>query len=126
MTPMIDVVFQLLIFFMFSNQLANPNPIEVPEAQYGRGVMPDGKQAILIDEQGQYFLGESTKPENVSPSLEALLQEVETNASRVEGPLDVIISAHRQSHHREVRRLVEELDRIDNVGVIRLGVEERQ
>ena len=32
MTPMIDVVFQLLIFFMLTNSLANPAPLEVAEA----------------------------------------------------------------------------------------------
>jgi biopolymer transport protein ExbD len=126
MTPMIDVTFQMLIFFMFTNQMANPNPIEVPEAQYGRGVMPDGKQVVLIDDQGRYYLGESTKPENISPSLEAAVREVEENAARVDGPLDVIISAHKISQHQYVRQLVEQLGRAENIGVIRLGVEERQ
>src|SRR5687767_6251214 len=37
MTPMIDVTFQLLIFFMLTNSLANPAPLEVAEAEYGRG-----------------------------------------------------------------------------------------
>ncbi len=126
LTPMIDVVFQLLIFFMFSNQMANPNPIEVPEAQYGRGIMPDGKQSIVIDAEGQYYLGESTKPENVSPSLDTLVQEVANNAALAEGPLDVIISAHKKSIHLQVRGLVEQLDKIENVGAVHLGVEERQ
>jgi biopolymer transport protein ExbD len=126
MTPMIDVTFQMLIFFMFTNQLANPNPIDVPEARYGRGVTPDGKQAILVDDQGNYYVGEGTKPENISPSLDALVQEVGDNASGVEGPMDVIISAHKGSVHQHVRELVERLQGVDNIGVIRLGVEERQ
>jgi len=125
MTPMIDVTFQLLIFFMFANQLANPNPIEVPEAAYGRGVMPDGKQAILVDDQGRYYLGESAKPENVAP-LDDLLRAVADNAAAAASPLDVIISAHKRSRHDQVRTLMEKLEGVPNIGVLRLGVEERQ
>ncbi|NLF72586.1 MAG: biopolymer transporter ExbD [Candidatus Anammoximicrobium sp.] len=125
MMPMIDVTFQLLIFFMFANQLANPNPIEVPEARYGRGIMPDGKQAILVDDQGRYYLGESTKPENIAP-LEQVIRVVADNAASANGPLDVIISAHKASQHDQVRALMEKLEGVDNIGVMRLGVEERR
>jgi len=125
MTPMIDVTFQLLIFFMFANQLANPNPIEVPEARYGRGITPDGKQAILVDDQGRYYLGESTKPENIAP-LEQVIRAVADNASSANGPLDVIISAHKASRHDQVRTLMEKLEGVENIGVMRLGVEERR
>lgn len=125
MMPMIDVTFQLLIFFMFANQLANPNPIEVPEARYGRGIMPDGKQAILVDDQGRYYLGESTKPENIAP-LEQVIRVVADNASSSNAPLDVVISAHKASRHDQVRALMEKLEGVDNIGVMRLGVEERR
>jgi biopolymer transport protein ExbD len=125
MTPMIDVTFQLLIFFMFANQLANPSPIEVPEARFGRGVTPDGKQAILVDDQGRYYLGQGTKPENIAP-LDEVVRVVSDNASSSNGPLDVIISAHKNSRHEQVRMLMEKLEGVANVGVMRLGVEERR
>jgi biopolymer transport protein ExbD len=125
MTPMIDVTFQLLIFFMFANQLANPNPIEVPEAQYGRGVLSDGTQAILIDDMGRYYVGENTMEENLA-ALDELVRIVTGNASLSNGPLDVIISAHKQSRHEQVRILLDELARVPNIGAMRLGVEERQ
>ncbi len=126
MTPMIDVTFQLLIFFMFTNSVANPNAITVPEAHYGRGVTPEGKQLLLIDEQGQYYLGESTKPENVSPSLDALVQEVSQHAAEATEPLDVIISAHKESRYLRVRELVERLSKVENLGKVMLGVEEKK
>lgn len=126
MTPMIDVTFQMLIFFMFTNQLANPNPITVPEAVYGKGVTPDGKQVVLIDEQGRYYLGESTKEENIEPSLEITVQKITQNASANDGPLDVIITAHRDSKHVGTRRLMERLSGIGNIGQVHLGVEEKQ
>lgn len=126
MTPMIDVTFQMLIFFMFTNQLANPNPMSVPEAAYGQGVSPDGKQTVLVDDQGRYYLGESAKEENIEPSIDSLLQKVADNAALSEIPLDVIISAHKDSKHVGTRQLMEKLSQIDNVGQIRLGVEEKQ
>jgi biopolymer transport protein ExbD len=126
MTPMIDVTFQLLIFFTFTNQMANPSPIEVPKAVHGQGVLPDGKQALLVDDRGRYYFGESTKEENVAPSLDALVRAVGDNATSSEAPLDVIISAHKGARYVHLRELVERLEKVENIGVIRVGVEEKQ
>ncbi len=126
LTPMIDVTFQLLIFFMFTNQMANPNPISVPQAAYGRGVMPDGKQALLVDDQGRYYFGESTKEENIAPSLDALVREVSDVASSRGEPLEVIISAHKGSKYVHLRELVERLEQVENIGAVHVGVEEKQ
>jgi len=126
MTPMIDVTFQMLIFFMFTNQLANPSPITVPEAAYGKGVTSEGKQTVLVDEQGRYYFGEIAKEEFIEPSVASLLQKVAEKAENSEFPLDVIISAHKDSKHLETRQLMEALGKINNVGQIRLGVEEKQ
>ena len=126
MTPMIDVTFQLLIFFMLTNSLANPAPLEVAEAEYGRGVSPDGKQMILVDEQGRYYLGETAIPENIAPSLDALVAEVTNNAAAVQSPMEVIVTAHRRSRHQLVRELVDKLTNVPNLGNILLGVEEKR
>jgi biopolymer transport protein ExbD len=126
MTPMIDVTFQLLIFFMLTNSLANPAPLEVAEAQYGRGVTPDGKQTILIDDKGTYYLGDTAIAENVSPSLDALVDEVRGNAAAAPSPLEVIVTAHRRSKYLQVRQLVDRLGSVPNLGNILLGVEEKR
>jgi biopolymer transport protein ExbD len=126
MTPMIDVTFQLLIFFMLTNSLANPAPLEVAEAEFGRGVTPEGKQMILIDEKGLYYLGDTPAPENISPNLDALVNEVRGNAASAGSPLEVIVTAHRRSKHLQVRQLVDRLGDVPNVGNILLGVEEKR
>jgi biopolymer transport protein ExbD len=126
MLPMIDVIFQLLIFFMFSNQLANPNPIETPEAVYGLGVTPDGRQMILVDGEGHYFLGESTVPEARVDSVETVVRTVAENAGQLGGTMPVTINAHKQARHRSVRELVEALSGMREVGEIKLGVEEKR
>ena len=124
LTPMIDVTFQLLIFFMVTNTLSEAVPIEVPRAVYGRGVSPSGMQSILITDKSEYYLGDSVDPQALAPSLDALVDEVSKNAQAAENPLEVIISAHRESKHLDVRLLMERLGAINNMGAIRLGVEE--
>ncbi|MCA9207926.1 MAG: biopolymer transporter ExbD [Planctomycetales bacterium] len=125
MTPMIDVTFQLLIFFMFANQMANPSPIEAPEALYGKGVMPDGTQALLIDADGNYYLGPNARPEAIAP-LDTVIAEVQKNAEVAPAPLEVIITAHKQAKHVQVRELVEQLENVDGIGPVHLGVEEKR
>jgi len=125
MTPMIDVTFQLLIFFMLTHAMANPPPMDVPEVVYGRGVTLEGQQLILIDSDGKYYLGYSSSPENAAASLDALVAEVRQNARRADTRLDVIVSAHKKSMHGQVRELVERLSAADELGRILLGVEEK-
>ena len=125
MTPMIDVTFQLLIFFMLTNQLANPAPTLVPEAAHGRGVDAAGRQAIVIDEQGNYYAGDTIKPEALAPSLDSLLDEVRLNARAAEKPLDVVVSAHKRVKYARLRALVERLGSVSNLGKVLIGVEEK-
>jgi biopolymer transport protein ExbD len=125
MTPMIDVTFQLLIFFMLTNHLANPAPTLVPEATYGRGVDAEGRQAIIIDENGNYYAGDVVKPEALVPSLDSLIDEVRLNARAAERPLDVIVSAHRRVKYGRLRELVERLGSVSNLGKVLIGVEEK-
>lgn len=125
MTPMIDVTFQLLIFFMLTNQAANPSLMEVPEAFHGQGISPEGRQMLLVDDQGRYFLGDQANEDHVA-SLDALVAEVQKNAvAHADGPLEVTVHAHKQSHHRILRELVERLEDVENIGPIRIGVEEK-
>ncbi|HWB12180.1 MAG TPA: biopolymer transporter ExbD [Pirellulales bacterium] len=126
MTPMIDVTFQLLIFFMLTNNLANPAPMLVPEAVHGRGLDPQGRQMVLLDENGKYYLGDRAETENIASSLDALAQEVARNAAAADRPMDVIVSAHKTARYVQVRELVERLGGISNLGDVMLGVEEKK
>lgn len=126
MTPMIDVTFQLLIFFMLTNHLQNPAPTLVPEAAHGWGVDPEGRQTIVIDRDGSYYFGDVISPDRKAGSLDGLVDEVRGNAAAASEPLDVIISGHKQAKYRAVRELVERLDSVENVGKIMVGVEEKR
>jgi len=124
MAPMIDVTFLLLIFFMVSNSMANPTPMDVPAAVYGRGVTLEGQQRILIDEEGGYFLGDVASEKTRTESLDALAQEVQSNARASSATLDVIINGHKKTSYLCVRELVEALGDLEGLGSVMLGVEE--
>lgn len=124
MTPMIDVTFQLLIFFMLTNHLANAAPTLVPEAAHGRGVDAEGRQTIVIDEHGDYYLGDAVNPEALVKSLESLVDEVQLNARAAPQPLDVIVSAHEGVKFVRLRELVEKLGHVSNLGKVLIGVRE--
>ena len=125
MTPMIDVTFQLLIFFMLTHAMANPPPMDVPEAKHGRGVNMEGQQLILVDQDGKYYLGHQAEPENAAESLDVLVKEVRSNASQTDAKMDVIINAHKKARHANVRDLVERLGPVPNLGRVMLGIQEK-
>lgn len=124
MAPMIDVTFLLLIFFMVSNTYANLTPMDVPTAVYGRGVTLEGQQQILIDEEGDYFLGDVANDKTRTESLEALIQEVQSNVSASTDTLDVIINGHKKTSYLRIRELVEALGGLEELGSVMLAVEE--
>ena len=126
MAPMIDVTFLLLIFFMLTNSLANQAAMAVPEAVHGRGVNLEGRQLVLVDQNGTYYLGDTADEKSAADSLDALVAEVQKNAQASEVALDVIVSAHRDVKHRHVRQLLEGLATVEGLGEILLGVEEKR
>jgi biopolymer transport protein ExbD len=126
MTPMIDVTFQLLIFFMITNAMMHPAPVEVPEVVHGRGVNIEGQQFVLIDETGKYYLGDFAAEENAAASLDALVEEVQRNAGAGDNraSMDVIVHAHKQTKHHYVRELISRLGGAKNIGKVMVGVQE--
>ena len=78
MTPMIDCIFQLLIFFMLSSTFLMPSiRLTLPTASAG-GVSAGEQIIITLDSEGQVFLNkQSTTFEQLSGELEKLLLESE-------------------------------------------------
>ncbi len=61
LTPLIDVVFLLLIFFMVSTTFQRETRIEIelPEATAAQDqVLPDDKLEIVIDQEGNFFIND--------------------------------------------------------------------
>lgn len=80
LTPLIDVVFQLLVFFMLTSAFINPGiNVELPDATTGES----GEEAtvsISIDDSGRIFLA---KTEVTLEALQAALEERASSQSEV-------------------------------------------
>lgn len=58
LTPLIDVVFQLLIFFLLTSAFINPGiSVNLPSAESGQTSGDEGL-SVSLDESGRIFLGQ--------------------------------------------------------------------
>ncbi len=81
MTPLIDVVFLLLVFFLVATQFAKEDyelAVQLPSASEAQPLMIEPRELLInIDEHGEYFVqGRSMSPQEVE---EALRQAVADN-----------------------------------------------
>jgi len=79
MSPLIDCIFQLLIFFMLSSTFLTPSiPLTLPTAEAGGP--PQGQQIIItLDAEGQVYLNKQPSSfEELGAELRALLLESES------------------------------------------------
>lgn len=92
-TPMIDVTFLLLIFFMVTSNMKKAATVEIPPAMHGQGI-PTSKASMLtiFDTEGdpEVYLSDGTK-ENGPVSMEEVTAHVKKGIS--DGKLMVIIKA---------------------------------
>lgn len=92
-TPMIDVTFLLLIFFMVTSNMKKAATVNVPPAQHGMGIPISKSNTITIfntDTEPEIYLSDGTK-ENGPVSLEEVTAYVEQGVSNRK--LNVIIKA---------------------------------
>lgn len=90
MTPMIDVVFLLLIFFMVTTTFSRESIIKVmlPEADGQQAEKQKQALMLTIDKSGQYFIDDKALSDN---SLDTLAREL--TASKNNKNIPLIISA---------------------------------
>ena len=117
LTPLIDVVFLLLIFFMVSTTFEQQSriQIELPEATPTPAETEDESLEIVIDAQGRYFIGEQ---QVVNSELKTLKSAI---SKAVEGrePLTVIIRADASTPHQAV---ITALDATSQLGLTHISL----
>ena len=74
LTPMIDVVFQLLLFFLVASRFADEErqlKVVLPQASEARPLTArPSEYSITIDRNGQYYVdGKVVSPDMIEPSL---------------------------------------------------------
>ncbi len=112
MTPMIDVVFLLIIFFLVTSHLAQQESqleLDLPEARSGRSPTEDGMRRVVInvlpEEQPdrRIQVGGRTMGQ---PALRTLIDFENRKAKEEEIELQVRIRTHRKVPYRVVEPIM--------------------
>lgn len=76
MSPLIDCVFQLLIFFMLSSSFMTPM-IQLKLPQAATGEKPETQEIVLtVDEEGRWYLNTKLlSTEDLKPQLQAAISQ---------------------------------------------------
>jgi len=123
LTPLIDVVFLLLIFFMVSTTFRKETElnIDLPEADQAPTATEEdkGKLEIGIDEQGQYFINGKALSDKRRETLQAALME----AVGDDRELPLVISADAETPHQAV---VTAMDVAGKIGIKQLAITVQQ
>jgi biopolymer transport protein ExbD len=124
-TPMIDVTFLLLIFFMVASTMQPTAENDIPPAKHGVGIETEHSTIISIrlpdadDSAPIIYLGEvGTEPADVNEIADYVRQGVD------KGRLRVIIKADRGVQHGFVQRAARAANTVDGIRFF-IGVQDK-
>ena len=117
LTPLIDVVFLLLIFFMVSTTFEHQSRIKIdlPEATAEETMQEPETLEIIIDAQGRYFINEQ---QVINTELKTLKMAIGKAVGDRE-TLPVTIRADANTPHQAVVRA---LDATSQLGLTRISL----
>lgn len=120
-TPLIDVVFLLLIFFMVSTTFEKESEvsIDLPEATGQQATEERFTIEITIDSEGNYFVNQRRIKDRELSTLKSALRQTR---GEHENP-KLIISADKMTPHQAVIRA---MDAARQVGMVKLTFATRQ
>ena len=121
LTPLIDVVFLLLIFFMVSTTFNRETQlsIDLPEAEGSPAPTTDEQIEILINEAGQYRVNGQGLVDSRMRTLQAAIYKISAGDTTI----PMIITADAQAAHEDVVRA---MDAAGQMGFVHLSITTRQ
>ncbi len=121
LTPLIDVVFLLLIFFMVSTTFTKEThlSIDLPEATGEASADVPEQIEILIDEGGRYTINARKLVDGKMQTLKAAIRRV----SEGDTSLPMVITADAQTPHETVVRA---MDAAGQMGFVHLSITTQQ
>lgn len=123
LTPLIDVVFLLLIFFMVSTTFIRETQlkIDLPQAAGELQEIEDGLIEITVDRLGDYAINDRLLVNNDIRTLIRALEEIlESNSGNVSR---LIVTADANATHQAVVRA---MDAAGRVGISRISITTQQ
>lgn len=128
-TPMIDITFLLLIFFLVSSRPDETTAISLPKAVHGDAVSQRFSTVISVGEggidQAPVFRGDGKFPQNeLSRDPETRGEEIADHieAGMLEGKSDIVIKADRGVACRDIDGVLKAVSKVEGVSDIYLGV----
>ncbi len=121
-TPMIDITFLLLIFFLVASTLGAKTAIDLPPARHGSGVSMRTSTIISVVEgdtptMARVYLGDGTSgdplPDDKDQQDRAIAAAVAAGLG--DGKSTVLVKAAKGVLHREVARVAEAAAQIDGI-----------
>lgn len=88
LTPLIDIVFLLLVFFMLTSHFVRENTIDIdlPVADSGKALKDDKQLEVVIDARGVIRIGnQNIAPEALEDTLRQALSSKQDKVVRVRG-----------------------------------------
>jgi biopolymer transport protein ExbD len=124
MTPLIDVTFLLLIFFMVTSSLAAQQAVALPEAVHGTAVNPEAATIItLVQPEGggptRIFLGDTRAEQGDVDSVRSWVEQ-----GLAQGRTAVVVKAEGSVPAGQTRRVYQVLRQIEGVQ-LHIGVREK-
>ena len=117
LTPLIDVVFLLLIFFMVSTTFTKETrlTLQLPEAQSAEVAVPPQMIEVVVGVDGQYAINGRSLVNNQIKTLMSAIAEL-TDPSQ---QLPFIVTADQNAKHQDVIRVYDAAGRLGftNIGV---------
>ncbi|HGX94012.1 MAG TPA: biopolymer transporter ExbD [Candidatus Tenderia sp.] len=120
LTPLIDVVFLLLIFFMVTTTFREESEIQINLPQASNKPVEHEAQAleVTIDRDGRFFVNQQALINTQLDTLKRALRELKSDADNQ----SVIVSADANAPHQAV---VKAMDAARQVGLTRLSIATR-
>lgn len=117
LTPLIDVVFLLLLFFMLSTTFNRESQLSVdlPEASAEPSQAPEQALEITVSQQGDYFIGDQKVVNNDPVTLRRALSKVASKRKDI----PVVIRADGLAPHQSV---VTVMDVAARLGLVRISL----
>ena len=123
-TPMIDCVFLLLIFFIVCSTMEQQSPIDLAQARHGKAV--GERDAIIISitaggvDSAPVFLADSPVGTPLPAEEEAQREQILSyiaDQQQKESKSDVLIKADKNVAHRDVAAVIKAVSQVEGISI---------
>ena len=101
--PLNDILFILLLFFLITSTLANPNLVKVNNPKGSKDSRAKQDIIVSIDKENKFYIGGSSVQPNM---IDSLVKEQIMNAKKKTDTPSVVINADTSAYYGEVFRIM--------------------